>query len=60
MDNARFQAADTVRGAENFSSDGIFAYAVKLLLRERASRFEMEKGKEEYSSIYNSILDEKK
>ena len=60
LDNARFQAADTVRGAENFSSDGIFAYAVKLLLRERASRFEMEKGKEEYSSIYNTILDETK
>ena len=60
MDNARFQAADTVRGAETFSSDGIFAYAVKLLLRERASKFEMEKGKEEYSSIYNTILDEEK
>ncbi|UTC82317.1 DUF2764 domain-containing protein [Treponema denticola] len=60
LDNARFQAADTVRGSENFSSDGIFAYAVKLLLRERASKFEMEKGKEEYSSIYNTILDEEK
>ncbi|UTC68265.1 MULTISPECIES: DUF2764 domain-containing protein [unclassified Treponema] len=60
LDNARFQAADTVRGSEVFSSDGVFSYAVKLLLRERASKFETEKGREEYSSIYNSILDEEK
>lgn len=60
LDNARFQAADTVRGAEAFSSDGVFSYAVKLLLRERASKFEAAKGKEEYYSIYNTILDEEK
>lgn len=59
LDSARFQAADTVKGADVFSSDSVFSYAIKLLLRERASQFNMQRGREEYAHIYNEILAEK-
>lgn len=57
LDKMRFEAADTVKGENAFSSDGVFSYAVKLLLRERAAQFDMEKGREEYSHIYTGILE---
>lgn len=60
LDNARFQAADTIKGNEAFSSDAVFSYAIKLLLRERAAHFNMERGREEYTHIYNEILAENK
>ncbi|AGT43999.1 DUF2764 family protein [Treponema pedis] len=60
LDNVRFQAADTVRGSDGFSSDAVFSYAIKLLLRERASKFDMERGREEYSHLYHEILGEKR
>jgi Protein of unknown function (DUF2764). len=59
LDKMRFEAADTVKGEKAFSSDGVFSYAVKLLLRERAAQFDMEKGREEYSHIYTGILESK-
>lgn len=59
LDNARFQAADTVKSADIFSSDSVFSYAIKLLLRERAAQFNMERGREEYAHVYNEILAEK-
>lgn len=58
LDNARFDAADVVKGGEIFSSDGIFSYAIKLLLCERNKKFGMESGREEYSAIYSKILEE--
>ena len=59
LDKMRFEAADTVKGENAFSSAGVFSYAVKLLLRERAAQFDMEKGREEYSHIYTGILESK-
>ena len=59
LDSARFQAADTIKGSDAFSSEAVFSYAVKLLLCERASKFNAERGREEYSRVYTEILAEK-
>ncbi len=57
LDNARFQKADTVAPSKGFSSDAVFAYGLKLMLRERATKFEMEKGRRAYTHTYNAILE---
>ncbi len=60
LDNARFLKADTVMPSKGFSSDAVFAYGIKLMLKERAFKFQMEKGREAYSENYNKILEEAK
>lgn len=60
LDTARFQKADTVAPSKGFSSDAVFAYGLKLLLRERSTKFQMEKGREAYAETYNTILDNAK
>lgn len=59
LDRARFAASEIKKETTPFSSDEVFSYAIKLLLRERSAKFKVTQGREEYSNIYNSILKEK-
>ncbi|PIE98406.1 MAG: hypothetical protein CR988_03720 [Treponema sp.] len=57
LDKARFSAAEQLKGLENFNKESLFAYAVMLLLRERAMKFDTEAGRQEYNAIYDKILE---
>ncbi len=56
LDNARFLNADSVKVGKHFSIDAVFSYGIKLLLRERAAKFEAQKGQQEYKATYDKIL----
>lgn len=58
LDSARFKMADTIRGENAFSLDAVFSYGIKLLLCERAAKFNVELGRNEYSRVYNEIASE--
>lgn len=58
LDSVRVSWVDELSTGHYFDSDAVFAYAVRLLLRERADRFTAEAGREAYSTIYNQILGE--
>ncbi len=58
LDSVRLSWVDELSAGHYFDSDAVFAYAVRLLLRERADRFTAEAGREAYSAIYNQILGE--
>ncbi len=57
--HARLTAAEQLRKLHFFDSEAVFGYGIVLLLSERASKFKMETGREEYHSIYTQILGEK-
>lgn len=56
---ARIRAAEELRKLHFFDSDAVFGYGIVLLLTERAAKFKMEAGREEYHSVYTQILGEK-
>lgn len=56
---ARLTAAEQLRRLHYFDSDAVFGYGIVLLLSERASKFKVETGREEYHSIYTQILGER-
>lgn len=58
LDSVRSAWVDELSIGHYFDSDAVFAYAVRLLLRERTDRFTAEAGREAYSAIYNQILGE--
>lgn len=58
LDAARFKAVDSISRLENFSNISVFSYAIKLLLCERFRKFNIEKGRQEYSKTYHAILED--
>lgn len=58
LDGVRLSWVDALSMGHYFDSDAVFAYAIRLMLRERQDRFTAEAGREAYSSIYNQILGE--
>jgi hypothetical protein len=57
LDKARWQAIDDLAGNDYFHRNSIFAYLLKLLLIERRMSFNVEKGFDEYKSLYTSIVE---
>ena len=58
IDKARWHAIDTLlEGSGPFDRDVIFAYMLKLLILNRQTLFETERGFSEYKSLYSSILE---
>ncbi|OJF77658.1 MAG: hypothetical protein BKP49_01385 [Treponema sp. CETP13] len=53
---ARIKALESLRPLEEFSSDALFAYVLKLKLTLRLNKFNAEKGKDSYHRIYSKIL----
>jgi hypothetical protein len=56
LDKTRWDAIERLRGLDNFGSDFIFAYLLKLLLMERKTSFKTEKGFMEYKTLYAAIV----
>jgi hypothetical protein len=56
LDKARWDAIETYKGLDNFGSDTLFAYLLKLILMERKSSFDTGKGFTEYKTLYDSII----
>jgi hypothetical protein len=56
LDRARWDAIETYRGLDNFGSDALFAYLLKLVLMERRSSFKTGEGFAEYKTLYDSII----
>lgn len=59
LNEERFNAADSIRGAAAFSSDAVFSYAVKLMLSLRAAKFSKEIGAAAYKKLYDKILEDR-
>ena len=57
IDKARWNAIDNLAGNDYFHRNTVYAYYLKLLLIERREAFNVEKGFDEYKSLYASILD---
>lgn len=57
LNTARISAVEQIRGTASFNRDALFAYAVTLLLKERAENFNVEAGRSEYKAIYEKILE---
>jgi hypothetical protein len=60
LDEKRKEALSNFTGFDAFAADAVFAYALRLKLLERASRFNEESGMTSYRTIYNQILGESK
>lgn len=56
--NYRISVLNNICPLDNFSTDAIFAYGVRLLLLQRMKRFDKEQGAAAYRIIYDSILGE--
>jgi hypothetical protein len=50
-----FDFLDTLTGLHTFDDYVLFGYAIKLKLLERQSCFEHEKGKQEFSNLFNIV-----
>ncbi|MCL2719849.1 MAG: DUF2764 domain-containing protein [Treponema sp.] len=57
LDKARWYAIEEITGSNYFHRDCAFAYFLKLLLLERRQSFDVDKGFDEYKSLYASIVD---
>lgn len=58
LNQYRMQALNAMQPLDNFSTDAVFAYALKLLLCQRMRLFDKENGKVSYRKIYDEILGE--
>ena len=59
IDKARWNAIDTLlEGSGNFDRNVVFAYMLKLIILNRQSLFQTERGFSEYKSLYASILEQ--
>jgi hypothetical protein len=56
LDRARWDVIETCQGLNNFGSDALFAYLLKLILMERRASFKTEEGFTEYKTLYDSII----
>ena len=56
LDKARWAVIDSLEGLDYFNRNTIYAYLLKLILLERHEVFNVEKGFNEYKSLYASIL----
>jgi len=57
LDKARWYAIDEIAGNNYFHRNSAFAYFLKLLLLERRQSFDVDKGFDEYKSLYDSIVE---
>jgi len=57
LDKARWYAIEEIAGSNYFSRASAYAYFLKLLLLERRQTFDVDKGFDEYKSLYASIVD---
>jgi hypothetical protein len=57
LDKARWNAIDDLAGNDYFHKNIVFAYYLKLLLIERRQVFNVDKGFDEYKSLYASIVE---
>ncbi len=57
LDEARWNAVESMQGVSYFGENVVFAYLLKLRLLERASLFKAEEGFSEYKALYAEILD---
>ena len=53
--DSEFEVLDNLVGLHMFDSSELFGYSVKLKLLERRSCFEKEKGKAEFSNLFETI-----
>lgn len=54
--NARLATLDAITPLDYFSQDYVLAYGVRLMLLERAAKFDKIRGQESYKEIYADIL----
>lgn len=54
----RLALLDSLRPIQQFSTDSVFAYGIRLLLIQRMKKFDAESGTASYHKIYNTILGE--
>lgn len=52
----RVKLLDEITPIDNFSTDAVYAYGIRLMLVSRMKKFDGEKGITSYHQIYNSIL----
>lgn len=57
LTKARVSAIQQMSQNAGFNKDGLFAYAVSLLLQTRDQHFSVEEGRTEYKAIYDKILE---
>lgn len=59
LNSVRMEFLDNICPLDNFSTDAVFAYALKLKLICRMNMFTVKAGMESYRKIYDQILGEK-
>jgi hypothetical protein len=60
LNKYRMDIISTISPLDEFSSDAVFAYGLRLMLMERMHKFDEEKGMASYHQIYDRILGENK
>lgn len=53
----RLSVLSNLQPLDNFSTDYVFAYGIRLMLLERMKKFDKTKGTDSYHKIYETILD---
>ena len=51
----QFEQLDRILGLHMFDEEALFCYAMKLRLLERAGRFEHDKGKKEFTKLFEQV-----
>ena len=51
----QFDQLDRILGLHMFDEEALFCYAMKLRLLQRAGRFEYDKGKKEFSKLFEQV-----
>jgi hypothetical protein len=57
LDQARWNAIESLQGLSYFGENAVYAYLLKLRLLERKALFKAEEGFAEYKRLYAAILD---
>jgi hypothetical protein len=57
LDQARWNAIESLQGLSYFGENAVYAYLLKLRLLERKALFKAEEGLAEYKTLYAAILD---
>jgi len=57
LDKARWGAIDSLAGNDYFDRNNVYAYLLKLMLIERRMLFNVDRGFDEYKSLYASIIE---
>ncbi|MDR1074109.1 MAG: hypothetical protein LBL45_10625 [Treponema sp.] len=57
LDQARWNAIESLQGLSYFGENAVYAYLLKLRLLERKALFKAEEGFAEYTMLYAAILD---